>query len=117
MIFLVGIGGALGAVARFVLGKWITSKSSTSFPLGTLIINISGSFLLGFLFHLHSNELINNTNWALFATGFLGSYTTFSTFSFEAVSLFINGNRKQAILYITSSIFASIFFAWLGMTI
>ena len=117
MIILIGIGGSLGAITRFLIGRWISANAQTNFPFGTLIINITGSFLLGLLVSLHTKHMIPETIWATFAVGFLGSYTTFSTFSFEAFTLILSGKKKQFFLYITSSIFVCIVFAWLGMMI
>ena len=117
MIILIGIGGSLGAVTRWIVGKWITNHTTTKFPIGTFFINITGSLLLGFLFSLHASNGIPETSWAMFAIGFLGSYTTFSTFSYEALSLFLTKKKQLCILYILSSTCISILFAWLGITL
>lgn len=85
---IIGLGGFLGANARYLLGGWIAERYGTSFPYGTLIINVSGSFAIGFFLGLISERFIVHPNWRLFfAIGFLGAYTTFSTFSFETLSL------------------------------
>lgn len=87
MLFLVGIGGMLGALSRFLLSTWITSKASSRFPFATWIINISGSFCLGILAAYHLKNTIPEWTWLLLGTGFLGAFTTFSTFAYETILL------------------------------
>ncbi|MBA2872224.1 CrcB protein [Anoxybacillus calidus] len=115
MIFVVGIGGILGAITRFLLSKWISSKVTTTFPIGTWIINITGSFILGCLFVLHSNGDISAWLWLFFGVGFLGAYTTFSTFGYETVHLIEKKDFGTAILYVLSSVLISVGFAWIGI--
>jgi fluoride exporter len=85
---LIGIGAILGANARYLLGGWIAGRYGTSFPYGTMMINVTGSFVIGFFLALISECFVIHPNWRLFfAIGFLGAYTTFSTFSFETFAL------------------------------
>jgi CrcB protein len=113
MIF-VGIGGALGALTRFLLSKRIGSKVKT-FPLATELINITGAFLLGYVAKLYANGQLNNTLYLLFAAGFLGAYTTFSTFGLETIGLLEKKEYKKAAWYVISTVVLGIPFAYLGM--
>lgn len=90
---LVGIGGFLGANARYVLGAWIGSAVDTRFPLATLIVNVSGCFALGLLATLLLHRMSDQAHslQLLLAIGFLGAYTTFSTFELENHLLLVDG--------------------------
>ena len=91
-IFLIGIGGFIGAVARYGMAVWIGQRWGRSFPLGTFIINVSGSFLIGLLMTLFTERFLVNPQWRLFmVVGFLGAYTTFSTFEYETGTLLKDG--------------------------
>ncbi|MDP4156510.1 MAG: fluoride efflux transporter CrcB [Bacillota bacterium] len=113
MLF-VGIGGILGAITRFLLGKWVANKISSTIPLGTWFINISGSFLLGILAILHVRNSIQDWQWLLMGTGFFGAYTTFSTFGFETIQMLQSKKNKLAFIYVSTSVFLGVFFAWIG---
>jgi CrcB protein len=105
----VGIGGLLGANARYQVGEWIASRWSTAFPWGTLLINVSGSFVLSLFLTLTAERFSVRPTTRLFvATGFLGGYTTFSTFSYEAVRLLQRGHPTRAMLYVAASLIAGI---------
>ncbi|HBI05301.1 MAG TPA: fluoride efflux transporter CrcB [Paenibacillaceae bacterium] len=108
---LVAIGGGLGAILRFSLGKWIVERLGASFPYGTFVINITGSFLLGFT--LFMGEGIH----LFFNMGFLGAFTTFSTFSYEGFTLMEKGQYVRSILYVIGSAFLGIVGAYLGMEV
>ena len=90
---LVGAGGFLGANARFALGRWAGSTFGTSFPVGTFITNVAGSFLLGVVATLVTGRLAPNSDRITLAVsiGFIGAFTTFSTFEFESNRLLENG--------------------------
>lgn len=96
---LIAIGGSLGSLSRFLVSKSIAEKHSGAYPLGTFAINLAGAFLLGVITAFH----INFSVYAFIAIGFLGSFTTFSTFMFESFSLFQSGEKKNAILYLMIS--------------
>ncbi|CAA7601432.1 Putative fluoride ion transporter CrcB [Acididesulfobacillus acetoxydans] len=104
-ILAIALGGALGAVSRYGLGLFVSNRWNQSFPLGTFIINISGAFLLGFLNVLFIERLTVSPAMRLgIGIGFIGAYTTFSTFSFEVITLLENGSFFTAALYTVLSI-------------
>ena len=99
-LILVGIGGLFGGVVRFHLGKIIAQRASTTFPIATLIINISGALLLG----LVSGISVTENVYLLLGEGFLGAYTTFSTFMYEGFHLFQENEKLNAFVYILGSL-------------
>ncbi|MDA8171885.1 MAG: fluoride efflux transporter CrcB [Nitrospiraceae bacterium] len=81
---IIGAGGFLGAIARYAVGLWVGQRWGRSFPLGTFCINISGSFLIGLLMTLLAEKFMADARWRLLlVVGFLGAYTTFSSFEYE----------------------------------
>lgn len=114
MILLVGVGGMCGAVSRFLLGKWITHRLASRFPFGTWIINLSGSFVLGILAVFYVDHMMPEWAWFLCGIGFLGAYTTFSTFGYETIQLLQQKDRKKAGVYVITSVILGVIFALLG---
>ncbi|MEX2473083.1 MAG: fluoride efflux transporter CrcB [Gemmatimonadota bacterium] len=103
-VVAVALGGALGAVFRYLLGSWIQGMSGGSFPWGTWTVNVLGSLLLGFAM-VWLTETLASAELRLFvAMGFLGSFTTFSTFSFETVELIQEGLWLKAGIYSLGSL-------------
>ncbi len=91
-LLLIGMGGFIGAIARYGVAVWIGQRWGRSFPLGTFVINVSGSFLIGLLMTLMTERIIENPQWRLLlVVGFLGAYTTFSTFEYETGALLRDG--------------------------
>lgn len=103
---LISLGAILGANARYWLGGWAAEKFGASFPYGTLIINLSGSFILGFFLTLISERFIVDPAWRwLIAIGFLGSYTTFSTYTYESLTLLLGGQARLGWLNLLGNAF------------
>ncbi|MBI3738359.1 MAG: fluoride efflux transporter CrcB [Chloroflexi bacterium] len=89
---LISLGAILGANARYWLGGWVVERLGTAFPYGNLIINLSGSFILGFFMTLVTDRFLVDPRWRLLvAIGFLGSYTTFSSYTYESIDLILKG--------------------------
>jgi CrcB protein len=95
----IAFGGALGSFSRYTIGKKIAERKMSGFPIATFIINISGAILLGIV----SSINFDTYKYALLGDGFLGAYTTFSTFMYEGFTLFQNNERLNAGIYITFS--------------
>jgi CrcB protein len=115
MIWYVAVGSAVGGVARYLLGAFIQQRAGPSFPTGTLVVNVSGSFLLGLLLrYALGSEAISAELRAMLTIGFCGGYTTFSTFSFETAVLLEEGQHARAGLYILASVVLSLVGMWLG---
>ncbi len=118
-ILYIGIGGFIGASSRYLLSKWIEIKWESLVPNGTMVVNTVGSFLLGFLMILFLEKITGYSNFKiLLTTGFLGAFTTFSTFSFETMMLLeeksyliagfnILGNLTLGLLAVLLGIFAA----------
>lgn len=97
-LLIVGAGGFVGANIRYFLGGWVQQKLGPGFPYGTLVINVSGSFLIG-LFATLAMALAWSDEWRLLiAIGFLGAFTTFSTFEYETLRMVAEGGRWRAAL-------------------
>ncbi|MFD0049738.1 fluoride efflux transporter CrcB [Actinomycetes bacterium NPDC127524] len=107
---IVGLGGFFGAISRYSLSKFINGKHSSSIPYGTMAVNLSGAFLLGFI----TGSQANLTVTLLLGTGFMGAFTTFSTLKLEIIQLHMKKYKKVLILYIVITYGAGIFLAYLG---
>lgn len=112
----VAVGGACGAVARFVVSSWICDRTTSAFPWGTYAVNLLGSCLFGVLFVLvFMNQPQREMLRLLVMVGFLGAFTTFSTFSFETVRLLESGLFGLAAFNVLASVVTCVLGAWVGM--
>jgi CrcB protein len=113
---MVGIGGCLGSILRFWLGSYISGKMGTRFPYGTLVINITGSFLLGVVFALLTARTNWNPYWRyLIPIGFIGGYTTFSSFEYETLRMIQDGQMGLGLLYVATSVVIGFVAVWGGV--
>lgn len=116
---LVGVGGFAGANARLLVARLVAAGVDTRFPVGTFVINVSGSFLLGLLAVLAAEKVLPFSEEARFAlgVGFLGAFTTFSTFEFETNVLLENGAWFQAALNVAGSVLAGLIAVRVGIAV
>lgn len=117
-LLLVGAGGAIGSMVRYLVGLWTLHRWGPGFPWGTLGVNITGSFLIGLLAELIMRKFGASAEMRLFLiTGVLGGYTTFSAFSLDAITLFERGDAALAITYIAASVVLSILAVFAGLAL
>ncbi|MDH2880910.1 fluoride efflux transporter CrcB [Bacillus cytotoxicus] len=110
---LVAIGGFFGAITRFYISNWFKKRKKTPFPLATFFINITGAFLLGLI----AGKGIDKSWQLLLGTGFMGAFTTFSTFKLESIQFFTNKKWGTGFLYIGATYISGIILACIGIKI
>jgi len=124
LVGLAAVGGGLGAAGRYAVDEWVSARWRRDYPLGTLIVNVTGSFLLGVLVGLLVEDATGSAAesaagsagvMALLGTGMLGGYTTFSTASLGTVKLALDGRRGSALIYGVGTLLASVAAAGLGL--
>lgn len=115
-VLIVGLGGFLGAVARYLLGGWLQRLSkSVSFPYGTLVINLTGCLIIGLLAYLAETRSGFSPELRSFLMiGVLGAFTTFSTFSNETINLLRDGQNLDSFLYVAAHLILSLLLVWSG---
>ena len=112
----VGLGGALGSMARYGVSLTVNRLTEHPFPIATFIINIVGCFLSGLLFGLgQKNQWIHSDGWLVLATGFCGGFTTFSAFALENVNLLSKGQSTMSLVYCISSVVLGILLCRAGV--
>jgi CrcB protein len=117
LYLLVALGGALGSVARFALSGFVANHFGTTFPWGTFIINVTGSFIIGFYATLSGPEgrlFASGNSRQFFMTGICGGYTTFSSFSLQTLNLARDDEWLQAGGNVVGSVVACLVAVWLG---
>jgi CrcB protein len=113
----VGAGGFAGSVARYVIGGWVANRLGTSFPYGTFIINVTGSFILGVVLGVLEGHPLSPVVRLSIAIGFIGGYTTFSTFTYETIRLLEDGSLLLASVNIIGSVALGVASGLIGLTI
>ena len=115
---VVGLGGALGAITRYWFAALIGARFPTRFPLGTLLINVSGSFIAGFFLAIVTERLNVHPNWRLgVVVGFVGAYTTFSTFEYETFRLVETGSGISGFMNVIVSVILGFLAVWGGIAL
>lgn len=115
-IAAVAAGGAAGALLRYWTVAWVYARFGAGFPYGTLVVNVSGSLLMGFAFVLLNERLALGPEWrALLMVGVLGAFTTFSTFSMDTLNLLLDAEYTKAVLNVLASVILCIAAAGLGL--
>ncbi len=109
---LIALGGALGALARYGVGTWVQNRLGAGFPWGTFVINATGSLILGLVATLLAERFLTNPHWRpLVTVGFVGAYTTFSTFEYESFQL---GSSLMYLEYLVGSVLVGYGCVWAG---
>jgi len=115
-ILLIGLGGGIGSIFRYLTSVLVARYYPNSFPLATFLTNILGCFLIGiFMGFLAKSQFGSQDLRWLLVTGFCGGYTTFSAFGYENINLMQNGNFTLAFGYIALSVIFGLFAVWLGL--
>jgi len=109
MIFVIGAGGAIGAVGRYLLSSWVTQFTGTQFPWGILVVNVIGGLAMGVIAELGAQSLqMSHETRAFLTTGILGGFTTFSAFSLDTALLIERGELLNASAYVLASVIGSV---------
>lgn len=117
-ILIIWLGGGIGSVLRYLVQVGINKLVTVTFPAGTFIVNITGCFIIGLLYAVANKYLAFTAEWRLFLiTGLCGGYTTFSSFSYEGISLFKQGNFTYFFLYVILSVVVGLFATIAGLSI
>ncbi len=117
-LILVAAGGAVGSVFRYLVGQWSFRLLGPAFPWGTLIVNVLGSLAIGLFVEAIARRFnASNEMRLLLVTGFLGGFTTFSSFSLDAVALFEKGAMMQAAGYVVASVVVSLGAVFAGLAL
>ncbi|WP_333594418.1 fluoride efflux transporter CrcB [Anaerospora hongkongensis] len=115
-IILVAVGGGIGATTRYLTSNWAAARFGAEFPMGTLLVNVVGCFIIGVFMALTTERLSVSPYWRLFiAVGFLGGLTTFSSFSYETLRLLQEADIMRAFYNVGLNVMVGFLATWLGM--
>jgi CrcB protein len=117
MVVAVALAAAVGAICRYVVDLAVSRRTGSGFPAGTLVVNVTGSLVLGFLAGLGLYHGLGDTPRLVIGTGFVGAYTTFSTFSYETFRLLEDGSVREAVLNTTASVVLGLGAATAGLLV
>jgi fluoride exporter len=117
-VLLVALGGGIGSATRYLVGGWFAGRFGPAFPYGTFFINVTGSFIVGLFLAFAEERASLSSYWRLFfAVGFVGGYTTFSTFEYESVRLLQDGEFLLGAIYVVGSVLTGAFGAVAGIIV
>jgi CrcB protein len=117
-LLLVGLGGGLGSMARYLCQRWMNQLYPHHFPWGTFAVNITGCLLIGIFWGMSFRSFATNESWKLFLmTGLCGGFTTFSAFTLEGIGLMKENRMALFFLYIGASVITGLLATWIGMKI
>ena len=117
-LLLVGTGGFLGSVSRYLASKFMQENIPSAFPFGTFFVNVAGCFLIGLIYGFSEKNSLFTTGWKMFlAVGFCGGFTTFSTFANENLALLRDGDYYYFFLYTSLSVILGIAATFLGVVL
>ena len=114
-LLLIFLAGGAGSIARYLLSGWVQRQTTESFPLGTLVVNVLGCFVLGFLAAAFSGRILIREEYRVMITiGFIGGFTTFSTFGLETFTLLDDGQFLRAVMNVVLSVAIGLLAVWFG---
>ena len=117
-LLLIGTGGFLGSISRFMASRFMQNNFPSAFPFGTVFVNITGCFLIGLIYGFSERSSLLTSEWKMFlAVGFCGGFTTFSTFANENLALLRDGDFFHFLIYTILSVFLGIAATFLGVLI
>ena len=117
LLLIIGIGGFIGSISRYLMNTFVQNWLGTTFPIGTLFINILGCFIIGVVFAVNSRTAMTNEAFLFFTVGLCGGFTTFSAFTIETIGLLRTGQVFNSFIYILSSVIAGIASTFAGFSL
>ncbi len=117
LLALLAVFGALGAISRYALSGWVAQWFGVGFAYGTLVVNLAGCFLLGLVAHLGLTTVMSETTRTVLGIGFLGAFTTFSTFGYETVRYLEDGARLLAFANVAANVLLGLVAVWAGLAL